>query len=73
MPTLTIKGPTFYSQLDEKLFFDGLYSISGVETVKGESTNLIIAIRRGLSKRAEGELDGLLKRYKTKIKLKQKK
>lgn len=66
MPTLTITGPVFYSQLDEKLFFDGLRSISGVGTVKGESTKLNIKIRRSLSAKAQNELSGLLKRYNTK-------
>jgi hypothetical protein len=67
MPTLTINGPRFFSHLDEKLFFDGLCSISGVEAVNGESTHLVVSLRRPLSAKAQADLNSLLKRYNTKI------
>ena len=67
MPILTVTGPVFYSQLDEKLFFDGLHSIGGIQAVTGESTNIKIRTRRPLSVKAKRELDALLKRFNTSI------
>lgn len=70
MPVLTIIGPVFYSQLDEKLFFDGLHSIGGIQAVTGESTNIKIKTRRPLSMKAKRELDALLRRFNTSIRAK---
>ena len=69
MPILTVTGPVFYSQLDERLFFDGLHSIGGIQAVTGESTNIKIRTRRPLSVKAKRELDALLKRFNTSLQI----
>lgn len=64
MAIITIEGPVFYSQLDEKMFFEALGSIGGIGAVKGEATKLHITTKKKLSSKADREFRGLLRRYK---------
>lgn len=63
MAIITIEGPVFYSQLDEKMFFESLGAISGIADVRGEGTKLRIT-KKKLSAKADREFEGLLRRYK---------
>lgn len=64
MPILKIASPRFYSQLDERAFFESLGSITGVSSVRGERTYLLISVRSKLSSKALLELRGVFKRYR---------
>jgi hypothetical protein len=60
---LIVAGPTYYSPGDEDAFFQWLQSISCVEGVVGQGTNLCIRLRRTPSRADLRELIAVLYRY----------
>jgi hypothetical protein len=62
MPVLKCHKTTFYSQLDEEMFFHALKQISGVKKVEG--WDLFFAVPSRLSNKTLRELLGLFFRYK---------
>ena len=61
---LTVRGPTYFSQGDEKAFFDWLQSISCIEEVEGDLRDLHIILKRLPSDADLRELVALLYRYR---------
>lgn len=61
------KGPRFWSNADEDMFFTALRSISSFVDVRGEHVNLILYHRGKLANEEKLFLKGLLKRYGMKI------
>jgi hypothetical protein len=60
---LTVSGPTFFSARDEGSFFHWLQTISCVESVAGQLTDLHIRLKRPPSATDLRELIALLYRY----------
>jgi hypothetical protein len=63
MPLLKCHKVTFYSQLDEKLFFAGLKKISAARKIEGKSSDLFLSVPSRLSDKTLRELIGLFFRF----------
>jgi len=63
MPLLVCDRVVYYSQGDEKAFFDWLASIKSVRRWHGEGTRLNIHVPKNISARGLSELDALFQRY----------
>jgi len=66
--TLIVRGPTYFSDLDESAFFDWLQSIPCVKGVTGHVRDLHIALKRPATLRDLTELESLLRRYRMPLK-----
>ena len=64
MPTLRCHKTTFYSQLDEQMFFDALRKISAVKKIDGVGWDLLLKVQSRPSDKALRELLGLFFRYR---------
>jgi hypothetical protein len=64
MPVLKCHKPTFYSQLDEEMFFTSLTKIAGVGKIEGRGWDLFFSVRAQPSEKALREMLGLFFRYK---------
>jgi hypothetical protein len=65
MPSIVVRGPTFFSPQDESAFFIWLQCVPAVRSVRGAGADLIIVMRaRGISDASLRELIGLFTRYK---------
>jgi hypothetical protein len=64
MPVLKCHKTTFYSQLDEEMFFAGLKKISSVKKVEGRGWDLFFTVPSRPSEKTLRELLGLFFRYK---------
>lgn len=64
MPILKCHKTTFYSQLDEEMFFTGLKKISSVKQVEGRGRDLSFTVSSRPSNKTLRELLGLFSRYK---------
>jgi hypothetical protein len=64
MPVLKCHKTTFYSQLDEEMFFTGLKKIAGVSRIEGRGWDLLFSVRAQPSEKTLRELLGLFFRYK---------
>ena len=60
---MIVRGPTYFSQGDEKAFFEWLASISCVDGVSGRSRDLHITLKRQPGDAQLRELIALLYRY----------
>jgi hypothetical protein len=63
MPVLKCHKTTFYSQLDEAMFFDALAKISAVKKIEGRGADLFLSVPSRLSDKTLRELLGLFFRY----------
>lgn len=63
MPILKCHAMTFYSQLDEEIFFDALKKISAVKKIEGIGSDLLLSVPSRLSDKALRELLGLFFRF----------
>lgn len=61
---LILRGPTFWSEGDEKSFFDWLHSVSCIEGVKGNLRDLHIQLKRTPSASNKRELEAIVRRYR---------
>ena len=63
------KGPTFYNQADENMFFKAIYSMPSYVQVKGNGTDLYLYLyySNPMSKEEKEFLEGLLRRYSIRI------
>jgi hypothetical protein len=61
------EGPRFFSNADENMFFNALYSVPAVIEIKGNLKELIISCRDPLSIEEKDFLKGLFKRYQVSI------
>ena len=64
MPLLRCHNTTFYSHLDEALFFSALNQISAVKSFEGKGRDLLLSVPTRMSRKAFHELNGLFIRYK---------
>ena len=55
---------TFYSQLDEEMFFAALKRISAVKKIEGEEWDIVVSVSRAMSDKSLRELLGLFFRYR---------
>ena len=55
---------TFYSQLDEEMFFAALKRISAVHKIDGEKWDILVSISPRMSDKALREILGLFFRYR---------
>ncbi|MGV3620271.1 MAG: hypothetical protein ACO1OB_05625 [Archangium sp.] len=60
--TIRFRAPSFYSELDEELFFIGLRLVASVRKYVGRGSELVVT----LSDDDDTELDALLRRFKVK-------
>jgi|LakMenE01Jun11ns_1017448.scaffolds.fasta_scaffold9710017_1 hypothetical protein len=67
MPTLTCRKTTFYSPLDEAMFFGALRKIASVRKVEGRGEDLVLTVASRLSDKSLRELLGLFLRYKVEM------
>jgi hypothetical protein len=65
---LVVRGPTYYSQGDEKVFFDWLQSISCVEGVGGRLRDVHITLKSDPGRYQLWELIALFYRYRMNMK-----
>ena len=64
MPLITIHEPTFYSHLDEEMFFTALKKISAVRNIEGRNrSGLCVSLQSRPSDKALRELLGLFFRF----------
>ena len=63
MPTLKCSNTVFFSDLDERMFFDALKKISAVKKIEGRGPDLFLSVPSHLSDKALRELLGLFFRY----------
>jgi hypothetical protein len=63
MPLLKCSKITFYSQLDEELFFIALKKISAVKKIEGKDWDLFLSVPSRVSDKALRELLGLFFRF----------
>lgn len=63
MPLLKCHKISFYSQLDEELFFTGLKKISAVKKIEGKGPDLFVSVPSRLSDKTLRELLGLFFRF----------
>lgn len=68
MPILRCHAVTFYSQLDEKLFFDGLRAIAAVSKIEGAGPDILVHVRSRPSATALRDLLGIFFRYEVDMK-----
>ncbi len=61
------KGPTFWNQADEDMFFNAIYSLASFVEIKGEGRNLYLYYHDTLTNEEKVFLIGLLKRYQMNI------
>ena len=61
------KGPTFFNQADENMFFKAIYSMPSYVRVKGSGADLYLYYANPMSKEEKVFLEGLLKRYSMSI------
>jgi hypothetical protein len=61
------QGPTFWTQADENMFFDAIYSLASYRKVVGNGRELYLYYQGVLSNEEKAFLVGLLKRYNMKI------
>lgn len=61
------KGPTFWNQADENMFFNAIYSLASFVKVEGRGRDLYLHYSGELSKEEKNFLSGLLKRYQMEI------
>jgi hypothetical protein len=64
VPVLKCPKTTFYSQLDEGIFFGALKKISAVKKIEGRGPDLFLSVPSRLSDKTLRELLGLFFRYK---------
>ena len=64
MPVLKCHKTTFYSQLDEEMFFTGLKKISAVKKIEGRGRDLFFSVSSRPSNKTLRELLGLFFRFK---------
>lgn len=64
MPVLTCKRVIYFSQGDEKAFFDWLNSIKAVRKWHGAGDALFLHVPRQISALGYRELDAFFRRYK---------
>jgi hypothetical protein len=57
------KGPTFWNQADENMFFNAIYSMASYVKIKGEGKNLYLYYRGLMTNEEKFFLVGLLKRF----------
>jgi hypothetical protein len=62
---LIVRGPTYFSPLDEKMQFDWLASIPCVASVGGEYADIHITLKRMPGRADLRELIAVLRRYRT--------
>jgi hypothetical protein len=62
--SLVLRGPTFWSEGDEKAFFDWLQSVSCVASVEGRLRDLNIRLKRKPSAANVRELEAIVRRYR---------
>ena len=55
---------TFYSQLDEEMFFATLKKISAIQEIEGKEWDIIVSVSPTLSDKSLRELLGLFFRYR---------
>jgi hypothetical protein len=63
MPILRYHAVTFYSQLDEKLFFEGLGAIAAVSKIEGEGSDILVHVQSRPSATALRDLLAISFRY----------
>ena len=63
MPVLKCHKTTFYSHLDEAMFFGALKKIPAVMKIEGRGPDLFLSVRSRLSDKTLRELLGLFFRY----------
>ncbi|MFT3871000.1 MAG: hypothetical protein QM715_21305 [Nibricoccus sp.] len=63
MTVLKCHEMSFYSQLDEEMFFDALKKIAAVKKIEGRGSDLFLSVASRLSDKALRELLGLFFRY----------
>ena len=61
------RGPTFWTQADENMFFQAIYSMASYRKVVGNGRDLYLYYQGRLSNEEKDFLAGLLKRYNMKI------
>jgi len=64
MPILKCHETTFYSQLDEEIFFDALKKISAVKRIECVGSDTFLFVPSRISDKALRELIGVFFRYK---------
>ena len=67
MKELIIKGPTFYSQEDENLFFQAIYNLPNYIEVIGRGRELKISFDASISTKTRKEVEVLCRRWSTSI------
>jgi len=65
---LVVRGPRYFSQGDEKAFFDWLYSVSCVAKIGGRLRDLYVTLKRAPNDADLRELIALLFRYRMNMK-----
>ena len=65
---LIVRGPTYWSQKDESVFFEWLQSISCVGKIGGRLRSLHISLKRAPSDSQLRELIALFQRYRMNMK-----
>jgi len=64
MPVIKCRGITYFSQLDEKMFFASLHQIAAVKKVEGSGSALLLEVTSRPSDKSLRELTGLFFRYR---------
>jgi len=64
---LILRGPTFYSQEDEDIFFKLLYALPEFEEVTGKGRNLHIKLKEPVSNESIKQMIIICRRWKIEI------
>jgi hypothetical protein len=67
MPILTCRKVTFYSQGDEKAFFESIGRIKAVERVEGRRDSILLHVRNRVSQDSLRELIAVFLRYRIRM------